>query len=67
MTTHSASSPSTQTLLSTSQVPPSREKVPDVTRWFTVSITLILGAQRTSSRISTRGKPPATDLVSAET
>jgi hypothetical protein len=32
MTTHSVSSPSSQTLLSTSQVPPSREKVPDVTR-----------------------------------
>src|ERR1700683_5511055 len=39
MTMHSASSPSSQTLLSTSQVPPSREKVPDVTRWFTVIIT----------------------------
>jgi hypothetical protein len=29
-------------LLSTSQVPPSRENVPDVTRWFKVSISLIL-------------------------
>ena len=44
MTTHSASSPSSQTLLSTSQVPPSRENVPEVTRWFTVSISLILAS-----------------------
>ena len=33
MTTHSSSSPITQTLFSTSKVSPSREKVPEVTVW----------------------------------
>ena len=39
MTMHSASSPTTQTLLSTSNVCPSREKVPDVTPWSMRAVT----------------------------
>src|SRR3954451_11168195 len=43
MTTHSSSSPTTQMLLSTSKVSPSREKVPRVTAWSTRRLPLTKG------------------------
>src|SRR3954468_9256569 len=55
MTTHSSSSPTTQRLLSTSNVSPSSENVPDVTAWSTRSAPAI---RRQPSEGGDRAGPP---------